>query len=355
MARLLHVIHGLTGGGAERQLALLAATQRTRGHEVHIAVVRPELPHTLVSSTVQMHVLPMTSNYDPRHIWRLRSLIANVRADVVQTWLTQSDVMGGMAAISTGTPWVLSERSSAGGYPPNWKHRARARLARGAATIVANSRGGVDYWKSHGVTRNRLHEVPNIVDTLAIRGALASALPPGFDGRPLVLFAGRLADEKNPFVMIDALASAFDSNDAVALLCGTGPLHGAMDARIAALGLRDRIVLAGHRPDVFGLLKRATLCLAVSRYEGSPNVVLEAMAAGCPLVVSNIPAYTELLDATSAIVVERDNIRDTARAIREVLEHPEAAADRVDRARLRIADFNAENVAAMMDVVYEQL
>ena len=226
MARLLHVIHGLAVGGAERQLSLLAATQLTRGHDVHIAVVRAGIPDTLRRSGVPVHVMPSSGHHDPRHIWRLRSLIKSVRAEVVQTWLTQSDVMGGMAALSTGTPWVLSERSSAVGYPRHWKNSLRARLARTSATIVANSRGGVAYWLTQGVTPDRVHEVPNVVDVVAIREAATAPLPSGFEGRPLVLFAGRLAAEKNPFLMIDALAEAFRNNDAVAMLCGTGPLHG---------------------------------------------------------------------------------------------------------------------------------
>jgi len=355
MARLLHVINGLTGGGAERQLTLLAAAQAARGHEVHIAVLRPDIPAALANSGVTVHVLHAASNHDPLHFWRLRRLISRVRANIVQTWLTQSDVMGGLAALSTRTPWVLSERSSAAGYPPNWKNSLRARLARRAAAIVANSKGGVDYWQAQGVMASRMHQVHNVVDSVAIRDAAIAPLPPVFEGRPLVLFAGRLAEEKNPIVMIDALAQAFESNNAVALLCGTGPLQSAMAARIDALGAQHRIVLAGHRPDVFGLLQRASLCLAISRYEGSPNVVLEAMAAGCPLVVSDIPAYTELLDAEVALVVERDSVRDTARAIREVLEHPETAADRAARARLRIASFTVENVAGALDVIYDRL
>ncbi len=355
MARLLHVIHGLNGGGAERQLALLAATQSARGHEVHIAVVLPEIPAILANSAVHVHVLPSAGNHDPLHFWRLRSLISRVRADIVQTWLTQSDVMGGLAAISTRTPWFLSERSSAVGYTSTWKNRLRARLARRSATIVANSQGGVAYWVSQGVTPNRVHEVPNVVEASTIRDAAVAPLPPAFAGRPVVLFAGRLADEKNPLVMIDALAAAFESCEAVALLCGKGPLQSTLAARIETLGLRDRIVLAGHRTDVFGLLKQASLCLAISRYEGSPNVVLEAMAAGCPLVVSDIPAYTELLNGESALIVEQNNVRATARAILEVLAHPDAAKFRAERARLRIATFTAENVAKTLDALYNRL
>ena len=128
-----------------------------------------------------------------------------------------------------------------------------------------------------------------------------------------------------------------------------------MQSRIDALGMRDRIVLGGHRADVFGLFKRASLVLAVSRYEGSPNVVLEAMAAGCPLVVSDIPAYTALLDGDSGAIAERDNVGSTALAIRSVLEAPQEAAVRAQHARHRVAGFTAERVAETLDKIYAAL
>lgn len=355
MARILHVIHGLTGGGAERQLSLVAPMQAAAGHEVHIALVRPEIPPSIAASTVNVHVMRARGHHDPAHIWRLRLLIHRVRANIVQTWLTQSDVMGGIAALTTRTAWVLSERSSASGYPSSWKNTLRVFLAKRADAIVANSQGGVAYWKDQGVTPNRISVVPNVVDSASIRDATSAPLPSGFDGRPLILFAGRLADEKNPMVMIDSLASALAQTDAVALLCGTGPLAESMASRIKALGLSDRIVLAGHRSDVAGLLKHAALCLAISRYEGSPNVVLEAIAAGCPLVVSDIPAYTELLSADSALIVPRDDIAQTARAIRETLDNREDAAARASRARQSISEFTAENVVALLDRIYAKL
>lgn len=355
MTRILHVIPGLTGGGAERQLTLLSAAQAAEGHDVHIAVVRPEIPSLLSNTSVRVHVLRVASHLDPRIVWQLRSLIHQTRAEVVQTWLMLSDVTGGTAAAVTNTPWVLSERSMAEAYPPSWKNTVRARMAHYASAIVANSRGGVEYWLSQGIPASKIAEIPNAVDLNFIQQAVSEPLPAALNDRPLVMFAGRLADEKNPLVMIDALVEGLAGTNAVALMCGTGPLEEVMAERITAHHAGDQILLLGHRRDVVGLMKRARFCLAISKFEGSPNVVLEAMAAGCPLVVSDIPAYRQLLDDASTLFVPLYDVPAIARGIRAMLDNPQAAHDRAERARARINAFTPGYVATALDAVYRKL
>lgn len=355
MTRVLHVIPGLTGGGAERQLTLLSAAQAAQGHEVHIAVVRPEIPSVLAGTSVHVHVLKVASHLDPRIVWQLRSLIHQMRAEVVQTWLVLSDVVGGTAAVVTNTPWVLSERSMAEAYPPSWKNTVRARMTHHASAVIANSRGGVEYWLSQGISANKIAEISNAVDLTFIDQAVNEPLPATLGDRPFVIFAGRLADEKNPFVMIDALVEGLAGTDAVALLCGTGPLEQEMAERIVARGAGNQILMLGHRRDIVGLMKRASFCLAISKFEGSPNVVLEAMAAGCPLVVSDIPAYRQLLDDASTLFVPLTDVPTIARAIRAVLDNPQASRERAARARARIKAFTPEHVATALDTVYRKL
>ena len=355
MTRILHVIPELTGGGAERQLALLAAAQSARGHHVHIAVLRGETPALLAGTGVKVHVLPVTSHIDPRIIWRYRSLIRDTRAEVVQTWLTMPDVTAGVAAVMTDTPWVLSERSMARQYPPNWKNNARARMAKNAGAIVANSRAGVEYWLSQGIAADRLIEIPNAVDLASLSDEVSPALPSAWEQRPIVMFAGRLSEEKNPLVMVDALAQALRGTGAIALLCGAGPLQAEVAARIESLGAGDFVFLLGIRRDVYALLKRAALCVAVSRHEGSPNVVLEAIAAECPLVVSEISAYRQLLNDDTARFVPVEDVAAIAQAIVEMLGDPDAGRKRAVLARARSHTLSPNDAAVALEGVYRRL
>ena len=353
MARVLHLIPGLTGGGAERQLTLLAAAQATLGHEVHIGVLRPDVPPTLKNcDQVSIHLLSARANHDPMLFFRIRQLVQQLNVDVVQTWLAIMDVLGGGAALSTNTPWILSERSQAEAYPASWKNLARTRLARSANAVVANSKGGVDYWTLQGVAAERIEHIPNAVDVTAIASALSAQLPANFQHRSLVLFVGRLSEEKMPFVVIEALANALSGTNAVALLCGTGPLEKDMRTAIEAARASDRITLGGHRDDVFALMRVASVCVAISRFEGNPNVVLEAMAAGCPLIVSDIAAYRQLLDKECAIFVPVNDANATAHAIKLTLADPESAHQRALCAQSRVVGLSPVEIAAQIDAVY---
>ncbi|MDQ6613090.1 MAG: glycosyltransferase [Gemmatimonadota bacterium] len=356
MVRVLHLIPGLTGGGAERQLTMLAATQALRGHEIHIGVSRPELPDLLIgNASVHVHQLPTNGNHNPLLFVAIRRLIKSTGADIVQTWLTMMDVVGGAAALSARRAWILSERSEAAMYPANWKNRLRAQLGKSANAIVANSESGVDYWSHVGAARNRVVMVPNAVNVAEITGSKQTVLPVECAGRPVVLFVGRLTVEKMPFVMIDALAKVIASSNAVALLCGSGPLEDDMRAAVRRHAAADRIIFAGHRHDVFGLMREASVCVAISCIEGTSNVMLEAMAAGCPLVVSDIPGYRQLLDNTNAIIVPLNDVDATTSAILMTLNDPTAAKRRALQAKACVLELSSGNTAAQLDVVYARV
>ncbi|MGV3710713.1 MAG: glycosyltransferase [Gemmatimonas sp.] len=358
MTRILHVIHGLTGGGAERQLTLLAEAQARRGHEVHVAVVRADNAESLHRAGVHVHVVEAAGHHDPMLLFRYEALMLRLAPDVVQTWLTQSDVFAGTAAILARKPWVLSERSSAEGYASGWKNKLRRWLGRMASAIVANSNGGAAYWRAMGVREDRLSTVRNIVPPLTDHGRRLLPLPDGSEGKRLILSVGRYSDEKNPLLMIDALNQVLNNPagtglpDAVALLCGAGPLESEMRARIAALNAGHCIKIVGYRNDVAALMQRASVCVSVSRYEGSPNIVLEAMAAGCPLIVADLPSYREIVDESSVEFVRPNDPFDIARGIVEVLQRPERARTRAVIAQSHVARYNDAQIVDQLDHVY---
>jgi hypothetical protein len=138
ITRILHCIPTLESGGAERQLAYLARSLGERGVEIHIALLRggANLERARASGAT-IHFLAHRSHHDPALLLRLLRLMDEVRPDVVQTWVPQMDVLGGLAALWRGIPLVVSERSSATNYPANWKNRLRQTIGRRAACIVA--------------------------------------------------------------------------------------------------------------------------------------------------------------------------------------------------------------------------
>src|ERR1039458_5533545 len=119
--RVLHCIPGLYGGGAERQLSYLSLALGKNGVDFHIVYhVREPGFGKIPDCKVTFHELPIYGNHDPLLLLRLVKLIRRVKPDLIQTWLLQMDVLGVLAALITGTPFVMTERSVAGTYAVPW-------------------------------------------------------------------------------------------------------------------------------------------------------------------------------------------------------------------------------------------
>jgi glycosyltransferase involved in cell wall biosynthesis len=339
-------------GGAERQMGYLVEGLAARGLDVHVIVAFPtRFDEVLRGAGVTLHTLGGKSKYDVRVLFRLFALLRRLRPDLVQTWLSQMDIFGGAAAVANGIPWVLSERSSAACYPSTPLNLARTAVAKRATAVVANSAGGAAYWKSR--TPGRVEVVPNIVVREAIAGAPpVSSAPAG----EIVLYAGRFGPEKNLQHLVEALGVVLPSRESVhAVFCGDGPLRATIERQVHERNLGDRVTFLGNVPDVWSWMKRAALVTSVGTYEGDPNVALEAIAAGTPLVVSDIPAHRDLLDAASAVFVDARDPDDIARGIMQGLDDREAAAARARRAERVLDGRTPGEIAARYDAIYQSL
>ena len=124
---------------------------------------------------------------------------------------------------------------------------------------------------------------------------------------------------------------------------------------VSNAGLGERVSVAGYREDLWSWMKAASAFVSLSRFEGCPNTVLEAMACGCPLVVSDIPAHRELLDESSALLVNATDPDAIAAALTSTLTDRDAARRRAEVAAVRVESFSIERVAAAYEALYQRL
>ena len=354
--RILHVILSLSGGGTERQVATIVAELARRGHDIHVAYVHGGVNlERFEGSGCTLHHLVTSIKYDPLVVARLASLVRRLRPDVVQTWLAHMDIVGGAAARFLRVPWVMAERSAALSYPPTLLHRVRVAAGRRADCIVANSEGGAAYWHAKGVDPARVEIIPNSVPLTEIASADPLDDARIGAGDELVLHVGRLSPEKNLGRLLDALPHVLGVRPRAKLvLCGDGPLAAQLAARVSDAGLDARVVFAGFVPNVGSWLKRAGVLVSVSTCEGHPNAVLEAMAAGAPLVVSDIPAHRSMLDSDGAWFVAND-ARAIAGGIIGALEARPRALQRAARARERVAALSLDATVSRYEDVYRRV
>jgi glycosyltransferase involved in cell wall biosynthesis len=355
--RVLHVVHSMAGGGAQRQLAYLASAQIVNGLDVHVALVKegPFFP-ALQASGATLHRLQATGNYDLRLLTQLIDMIRSLQPAVVHTRLLLADVIGGMAAIVNDIPWILSERSSGEAYPLTPKNRLRVAIARGAAAIESNSASGALYWKSArpeirrqvippGVPLDEIDRQPGI-DLRSLR------VPPMV---PAILFAGQFEEVKNPMNVLLALQHLFRERRAVAIFCGAGSLESKLRSLAASLGIADQVRFPGFITNLWGWMKAADLFIAPAWLEGRPNAVMEAAACRCPLIVSDIRQHHEFLDKDSAMFIPPEDPGAIAAAIISTLDDPGSARRRAERAHQLVSGFTIQAMAEEVDRLYDSV
>jgi glycosyltransferase involved in cell wall biosynthesis len=362
---VLQLIPTLDRSGAEKQMVLLARGLPRDRFRVEVAALTRLGPWKgeLDEAGIPVTLIGKRHKVDPMALGRLVRFLKARRFDVVQTWIYAADTYGRVAARRARVPVVVTCEMAV----DLWKGRSELAvdrfLARWTDRVVGNSNAVVDFYRKAGIPAEKLAMIPSgiadeeppDVDPAEVRASLG--LEPG---SPLILFAGRLAEQKG----VDTLLAALDllqhvRPDVRTLIVGEGPLRGRLEETARAFRLFEgrKVSFLGHREDVPRLLAAADLLVLPSLYEGLPNVVLEAMRFRKPVVATAAPGTTEVVvdGETGLLVPLRDPVNLT-RAIRRVIEEPELARKLGEAGRTRVeAEFGASLMVERFAALYEQL
>lgn len=352
---VVQCIASLSGGGAERQVVILCNELAKLGWTVHLVVL--EYGQNLASldrERVTLHRLIVSSNYDLSMVSKIRKIILNVNADVVQTWLPLMDIVGGIAALTTRRPWVLSERTSQSAYSKsNSRIVLRRLLGRFANAIVANSNGGIAYWNVVPGLVDRCKVIPNAIPFDKIEKAPLE--DSGLLCRPgdckLILYVGRLIPSKNLHNLLLAFSRVLEENNSVLILCGEGPERPALESLAKELEVLENVRFLGYVSNVYGWMKSADVLVMPSRYEGMPNSLIEAAAVGCRICLSDIDAHREIIGPESGYFFDCDDVMGMSVAIRAALKDIPHNISIVDNAKKDVAILSAPEIGKR----YEEL
>jgi starch synthase (maltosyl-transferring) len=324
------VITDLDVGGAERAMVNLATRLDRRRWSPMIIALGAEGP---LARQVRQAGLPCEClGADRRRplqaVMRLARALRSCRPALVQSFLFHANVAARLAALPAGCPWVLSGLRVAE-RQKRW-HLALDRLTASLSCgSVCVSEGVLRFSREiAGLNRNRLIVIPNGIDPEPFDRA--SAVPRAAIGIPdtahLALAVGRLDPQKG---LSDLLAAAErvipEAPDWHLVLAGDGPCRSWLLEQIATRPvLTGRVHWLGARDDVPGLLKAANLLVLASRWEGMPNVVLEAMAARRAVVATAVEGTEELVlpRQTGWLVPPRD-ADSLAHALLEAARDPD--------------------------------
>jgi glycosyltransferase involved in cell wall biosynthesis len=221
--------------------------------------------------------------------------------------------------------------------------------------VVANSEAGADYWRNVGAN-GAVHIIRNIVPIERIAQARSPdetfSISPDL---PILLFVGRLSPEKNVSTLLEAIAIASREVRLASVICGDGILRPELERQAKDLGIAPLTTFLGEVTNPWSLMQRAAVLVSSSFFEGSPNVVLEAMAGATPLVLSDVRAHRAIVDDSSALFADPSSPSELAAKIVAVMNDRTAATARALRARARLQDLSEEKISEEYECVYRQI
>ena len=362
MSRVLSVIATLDRSGAEKQFALLNAGLADRGWDAHAVALTRGGPYAadLDAAGVPLTVLNKRLKFDPACALRLRRIVKDLKPDLIHSWMFTANAYARLAARGTGVPVVIGERC-VDRWKGGWQYAVDRRLLPGTAKVVGNARAVADFAAGRGVPESKLAVIPNGVPPLdpdpAFRRDLLDELDLPADAQPVVL-CGRLAAQKRPEDMVWAFQLLHQcSPHAVHLVVGDGPLRARCEEQANRYGHADRCRFLGHRPDAARIVAAADVLWLGSDYEGQSNAVMEAMSAGVPCVVSDVPSNRELVtDGETGFLVKPGDAMGFCQWADRLLADDalRARIGAAGRARMR-AEFSVDAMVTRYEALYRDV
>lgn len=328
--KLLVIIPSLHRGGAERVVSLLCR-EWVLDHEVILALFDASAPAYEVSA----RIIDLRAPSAPG-IWhklinpilrtkRLIRLIRREQPDRILSFMESANFPTVLAAKMCGRSrdLTVSVRNDPRSFP--WVHRClMPPLYRSAHRVVAVSDGVAHRLQQMGIAKQKLAVIRNPVDTAMLQRLAAAPLLTAASGtESFILGVGRLDRQKGFDRLIDAFVQLANLPNIKLFILGEGPERPYLERQVATLGLESRVFLPGAVNNPFPFFRRALCLVLSSRYEGCPNVLLEAMALRCPVIAFDCDFGPSeiIIDGDNGLLVEEGDVAGLASAIARLSEN----------------------------------
>jgi glycosyltransferase involved in cell wall biosynthesis len=363
MPRILHLIPTLERSGAEKQLCLLAAGLQRAGFDMHVCALAGGGPmaETLSAAGVPTTIFEKRWALDPRLFWNLKTLIDRLRPDAIHAWRCAANAYALATAVGCGVRRLVAGFRLVEPDAGALKNGLDREIGRRGDRLVAGSRSVRDFYVEKGLPESKFQVMPAAVEAAspspATRRQILDSLGLPENSR-LVGLVGRLLPRKR---IKDAIWAAdllkVVRKDVHLVVLGDGPHRERLMKFREQVRIRDHVHFLGHRNDVSLFLPHFDLLWSTSSREGQGNAILEAMAAGVPVVAGDLPATRELIEhGRTGLLVRVGDRGAFAREANRLLDDPALCRRLGDAARKRVeSDFTVERMVDGYATMYREL
>jgi glycosyltransferase involved in cell wall biosynthesis len=364
------VASNLEYGGAQRQVIALANHLNANGGNATVVSLSPYVPlaAALRDAGSKLHIVEKRHRFDATVAWRLAAFLRRFEIDVAHAFLVDAEIAARIAgALHRQTAVIGSERNS--DYIPQRRHTVPLRLTkRWCAAVIANSNAGKRFRvRTYGDSPDSVYVVHNGVDLeyfapLDQETARAeTGLPPDV---PVVGMFASFKTQKNHPMFFRAARRILDAHPESVFLCvgealcgglqGSDAYQERMHGLVHELGLRGAVRFVGNRDDVRPWYAACDVTVLTSLREGTPNVLLESMACGVPVVATDVADNVFVVpDGRAGFVVPYDDEAAMAGRVLGLLACPEERREMGRGARAWVeSEFSLARLAEKTAAVY---
>lgn len=347
-------------GGAEQMVSVLCAAIDLERFDLRVYCIYGKPQHNPLEQRVRDAGVPIVFlrkglGFSLKAVAKLYRELSAFRPDVVHSHL---------GACLYCVPWILTHRPKLLHTIHNVPEReAGSRLRQDVMRLLYRSRQGVPVAISgtnagfvahfYGLATSRVQMIENPVNVEAFAGlSRRKGSTSGTSDRFTFINVARLSEAKNQNLLLTAFSEVVnDYPQARLAIVGGGPLEGSLRERIDELGLAESVCLLGVRDDIAELLHESDVFVLSSDTEGLPLSVLEAMAAGLPVIATRVGGLEDLVQG-NGILVDRADKDALAGAMKDLLRDDERRATMARRSRELVQRFDAAHIARKYEQLY---
>ncbi len=356
--RIVQLVENLELGGLERMAVDLAIAQQQAGHQVvaYCLLDAGPLAGRLEAAGIPVVAFRKAPGFSPGAVFSMAGRLRRDRADVVHGHNPGVHHYAALAARLSGVPVAINTRHSAStsqGLP------YQERYFRWVEPLTSHVVFVCDYVRRQleRTIRYPAAKCSVILNGIPLEGFLARPASPG-SRLPRIRFGtiGRLVPAKSHSVLIDAFALVCRSAPAAQLsIFGDGSLAAGLAGQIARLGLEGRVRLEGRTDDSPAALQGLDVFVLSSGNEGLPLVILEAMAAGLPILSTSVGGVPEVLPKESAWLCPPGDAEALAGAMLQAIECGDLRERGEASRRVATASYGLEHMARRYEELYRRL
>ncbi len=362
---VLQLVEGLGNAGAEKKLwELVHRMDKDRFNTLvcDLGVGPVQQPEQLEKLGLRHVTLKRRTQFDISLIWRLRDLIREEKIDVIMTTLFYADFMGALVGKWAGAKAVFSWETISSPYwlvPRRW-YPYRAAIKRADMVISVSQATAKWLIEDRKVSPRQVMVIPYGVDLDKFKRIPDPELKKELgipENVPIIGMVARLQEQKGHIYLFEAAKKILkEVPNTHFVLAGGGPDAEKLQQQVKDMGLGEHFHFLGYRTDVYRILRIFDVFTLPSLFEGLPNVVLEAMSSGLPVVATPADGTKEaVVPGETGILVPKKEPEPLADALLDMLKNPDKARLLGDKGRKRVEEeFSLQMQVNRFQDLYEE-